>query len=214
MNSPASQTSTKGRFPSFDTPAAKSLFLPSRTNSARQWIRNPVHGISSLSPSSSSASPLWKQEKLLLSPQEYTHLAEESIDYRCEDGRFPVSASCVTIANPDSLSSSETGVNPGTRCWRKFLSEWARCQKAIGGIYFTKKWRAKILQPGSKFDNFKPRLKSSTFKTSNASPSWTVRFFEGDDLGFLEEGVKTYLMEPMPVNNFFALTCIVHGIFR
>jgi hypothetical protein len=37
------------------------------------------------------------------------------IDYRCEDGRFLVSASCVTISNPDSLSSSETGVNPGIR---------------------------------------------------------------------------------------------------
>ncbi len=30
------------------------------------------------------------------------------IDYRCEDGRFPVSASCVTISNPDSLSNGET----------------------------------------------------------------------------------------------------------
>jgi hypothetical protein len=35
------------------------------------------------------------------------------IDYRCEDGRFPVFASCVTISNPGSLSRSETGVNPG-----------------------------------------------------------------------------------------------------
>ncbi len=36
-------------------------------------------------------------------------------DYRCEDGSFPVSASCVTISNPNSLSSSGTGVNPGIR---------------------------------------------------------------------------------------------------
>jgi hypothetical protein len=36
-------------------------------------------------------------------------------DNRCEDGPFPVSASCVTISNPDSLSSSETGVDPGIR---------------------------------------------------------------------------------------------------
>jgi hypothetical protein len=28
---------------------------------------------------------------------------------------------------PDSLSSSETGVNPGMRSWRKHLSEWAGC---------------------------------------------------------------------------------------
>jgi hypothetical protein len=32
----------------------------------------------------------------------------QTIDYRFEDGRFPVSASCVSISNPDSLSSSET----------------------------------------------------------------------------------------------------------
>jgi hypothetical protein len=33
----------------------------------------------------------------------------------CEDGRFPVSVSCVTISNHDSLSISEAGVNPGIR---------------------------------------------------------------------------------------------------
>jgi hypothetical protein len=31
-------------------------------------------------------------------------------DYKCEDGRSPVSESCETISNPDWLSSSETGV--------------------------------------------------------------------------------------------------------
>jgi hypothetical protein len=31
------------------------------------------------------------------------------IGYRCEDGRFPMSASCVAIQNPDSLSSNEKG---------------------------------------------------------------------------------------------------------
>jgi hypothetical protein len=39
-----------------------------------------------------------------------------TIEHRCEDGgSITVSASCVTISNPDSLSSSETGVNPGIR---------------------------------------------------------------------------------------------------
>jgi hypothetical protein len=33
------------------------------------------------------------------------------IHYRCEDGCFPVSASCMLISNPDLFSSSETGVN-------------------------------------------------------------------------------------------------------
>jgi hypothetical protein len=39
----------------------------------------------------------------------------ETINYRCEDCPFLVSASCVTISNPDSLSTSETGVIPGIR---------------------------------------------------------------------------------------------------
>jgi hypothetical protein len=42
---------------------------------------------------------------------------EVSIDYRCEDGRYPLSAvNWVTISNPISLSSeSETVVNSGIR---------------------------------------------------------------------------------------------------
>ncbi len=87
-----------------------------------------------------------------------------TIDYRCEDGRFLVSTSCVTISNPDSLCSCATGVNLGIRSWKKHLSEWARCQKAIGGIYFTKQWRAETLQPGLEFDNFIPWLESCMFK--------------------------------------------------
>ncbi len=42
-------------------------------------------------------------------------LSKFSIDYTCEDGRFLVLASCVTISNLDQLYSSETGVNPGIR---------------------------------------------------------------------------------------------------
>ncbi len=117
-----------------------------------------------------------------------------TIYYRCEYGHSPVSTSCVTIWNPNSLSSSETGVNPEIKSWKKDLYDWARCQKAIGGIYFTKKWRAETRHPGLEFDNFKPRLKSGIF---NRSPDWTVRFFGVDDRGFLKEGVKTYLMASM-----------------
>jgi hypothetical protein len=65
---------------------------------------------------------------------------------------------------PKSLSSSETGIYPGIRSWKKHLSAWARCQEAIGGIYFTKKQRAETLQRGLEFDNFKPRLESGIFK--------------------------------------------------
>ncbi len=45
--------------------------------------------------------------------------------------------------------------------------------KAIGDIYFTKKWRAETLQPGLEFDNFKPQLKSGI--PSKPSRGLTVR---------------------------------------
>ncbi len=117
----------------------------------------------------------------------------KGIDYGCEDGRFSVSASCVTISNPDSLSSSETGVNPGIWSW-KHLPEWARCQKAIGGTYPTNKWRAETLEPGLEFNNLKPWLKCGIFNCI----SWlNGSFFGGDDRSFLREGVKTYETVPM-----------------
>jgi hypothetical protein len=100
----------------------------------------------------------------------------------------------VKISNPDIPSSTETGVNSEIRSWKKHLFEWARCQKAIDGIYFTKKWRAENLQHGLEFDNFKPRLKSGIFKCI----SWlNGSCFGGYDRGFLNEWVKTYQMAPM-----------------
>jgi hypothetical protein len=116
------------------------------------------------------------------------------IDYRCKDGYLPVSAGCVTISNPNSLSRSETGVNPGMRSWKKHLSEWARCEKAIGGFYFTKKWRAETLQPGLEFDNFKPRLKSVVFKCISLLNGSFLRVMIGV---FWKSEVKTFVMVPM-----------------
>jgi hypothetical protein len=47
-----------------------------------------------------------------------------TIDYRCDYDLFPVPASCVTIFKPDSLFSSETGVDSGTRIWKStYLNE-------------------------------------------------------------------------------------------
>jgi hypothetical protein len=40
----------------------------------------------------------------------YSELGGKPLGYRCEYDSF---ASCVIISNPDSLSSSETRVNPG-----------------------------------------------------------------------------------------------------
>jgi hypothetical protein len=83
----------------------------------------------------------------------------------------------------DLLSSIETGANFAIRSWKKHLSDWAQSQKAVGGIFFTKKWRVKwsevewseeTVKPGLEFDNFKPGLKAVS---SNASPGWTVRFW-------------------------------------
>ncbi len=72
-----------------------------------------------------------------------TQLIHTHMDYRCEDGHFQVS----TI-NVICFQAMKQGFNSGIRSWRKQLSERARCQKGIGGIYFTKKWRAETLQPG------------------------------------------------------------------
>ncbi len=52
----------------------------------------------------------------------------------------------------------------GIWSWNKHLPEWARWQKAIGGIYYTKRWRAETPQPGLEFENYKPWLESSIFK--------------------------------------------------
>jgi hypothetical protein len=47
-----------------------------------------------------------------------------TIDNRCEDGRFPASASCVKISNPNSFSSSETRTNSRKRsCKSTYLNE-------------------------------------------------------------------------------------------
>ncbi len=80
---------------------------------------------------------------------------------KCSFSQCPPTA---TISYLDSLLSNVTRVNPGTRSWKWHLSEWARCQKAIGGIYFTRRCRAETLQRGLEFDNFQQRLKSGIFK--------------------------------------------------
>ncbi len=61
------------------------------------------------------ANVLQKWPVLLLCSSNDTQVAACPVDYRCKDGRFPVSASCVTMSNPDSLSRSKTEVNTGIR---------------------------------------------------------------------------------------------------
>jgi hypothetical protein len=81
-----------------------------------------------------------------------------------KDGCFPVSASCVTISNPDLALQRWNRGKFWNKKLKKHFSDWAQCQKAIGEIYFTKKWKAETLQLGLEFVNFKPRLKYSIFK--------------------------------------------------
>jgi hypothetical protein len=104
---------------------------------------------------------------------------------------------------PICFPAVKQGSNSGIKSWKEILSGWARCQKANGVIYFTRKWRAETLQPGLEFDIFKPRLRSGIFKCI----SWlNGPYFGGDDQSFLKEGVKTYQMAPIsPLNspNFF-----------
>jgi hypothetical protein len=72
------------------------------------------------------------------------------------------------------------------------MSSKSEIHRWTGGIYFTKKWRAEILQPGLEFDNFIPLLKSVIFKwIYSLSSSY---FCGGDDQGCLKEGVKTHLI--------------------
>jgi hypothetical protein len=111
---------------------------------------------------------------------------------------FSASGSSVTISNPDSLSSSETGVNPVIRSWKKHLSEWDRGQKAIGGIYFTKKWRAETLQPGVEFDSFEPRLRSCIFKC--------ISWLNGDFLKWWSGLYETVESSPNQTRQFRLLT--------
>jgi hypothetical protein len=57
----------------------------------------------------------------------------------------------MTISKPDLLSAVKQGrFMTKKHFWRSaeiaLLSEWARCQKAVGGIYSTRKWRAEYNQ--------------------------------------------------------------------
>ncbi len=102
-----------------------------------------------------------------------------------------MSACCVTISNPESLSSCETVLNPKIGSWKSTHWIELNVRKPLVVLIFTKNWRAETLQHGLEFDSFKPRPKSSIFKCN----FWlNGTFFERNDRGFLKEIVKTYLM--------------------
>jgi hypothetical protein len=82
------------------------------------------------------------------------------------------------------------------RSWKKHIFDWAHRQKAIDGIYFTKKSRAETLRRGSELGNLKPLLTISIFKCI----SWLngLRFW-GHWLIviFRKEGENLYLVVPI-----------------
>jgi hypothetical protein len=90
------------------------------------------------------------------------------------------------------------GFNPGIRkSWKSTcliqLDVRSHCC-----IYFTKEWRAE-----AQILVYDLTISNPGFKlvSSNASFGWTVRFWR-HDRGFLQEGLKTYLMAPMsPLNS-------------
>jgi hypothetical protein len=125
-----------------------------------------------------------------------------NIGYKCEDGRFLKSASCVTNIKPRFDFQQWNRAWSWNKKLKKHWFEWARCQKFIGGIHFTETWRAENLQPGLEFDNFKPWLKSGIFECI----SWLNGSCFGDNQrGFLKEGVKTNLMAPMLFSIFTSI---------
>jgi hypothetical protein len=131
-----------------------------------------------------------------------------TIDYRCEHsvkiGRFPLSASDVTILNLDSLPSCETRVNPGIRSW-KVLNWMSLMSESHCWYLFHKEVKSWALTTGLEFDNFKPWLESGNFKCN----SWlNGSFLGGDDWCFLKEGFKSYLMAPISPPNSLTVFCL------
>ncbi len=99
--------------------------------------------------------------------------SRQPIDYRCDDGRFPVSASCVTTSNPDLLSSSEKGVNPEIRIWKStYLNELDARKPLVLSISQRSEERGLYILV-QKFTISNPGLKAVS---PNASPGWTARF--------------------------------------
>ncbi len=81
---------------------------------------------------------------------------------------------------------------------KEHLPDWAQCQEAIGGIYFTKE----ALQPGLEIGNFEPGLKVVCVIVFSG---WTALFLVvvAGSQRFLKDGFKTYLMTRCNNTNFF-----------
>lgn len=92
---------------------------------------------------------------------------------------------------PNSLSSRETGVDPGIRRWKKttYLNKINVRTKPLVVYISQKNWGAETLKPGSEFDMFEPQLKSGFFKAFTAWPVCLLGV-----IWFFWEGIKTCLI--------------------
>ncbi len=106
------------------------------------------------------------------------------VDYRCELGRYSVSVSCVTISNPDSLFSSETGVNSGRRRSKSTHLNELDVRKPLVVSMSQRREELRRYNLVHNLTISNPGLKAVS---SNASRGSTVRLFGGDDRGFLKE---------------------------
>ncbi len=143
----------------------------------------------------------WKKQEIRrkLIPDRSVIWIWRTIDYRCKDISLQVSASWMTILNPDSLSRSETWVNPGIRSWKStYLNELAVRKPLVVSI----SQRSEELRLHNLVHNMTILNPSLKAVSSNASPGWTDRFFRRDNRGLLKEVVKTCLVAPMsPLNS-------------
>jgi hypothetical protein len=124
----------------------------------------------------------------------------------------PRSSYYVTTSNPDLLSSSETGVTIGIRSWKEHLSEWAGCQKAIGCICFTKKWKAETIQPGVGIWQFKTPAWKRYLETRLLTE--TVRVFGIAMIRVFWKKESSNLrvpVTPLDSPNFFSSHCLLAG---
>ncbi len=63
----------------------------------------------------------------------------------------------------------------------------------MGGIYFTEMWGSEALEHGLEIGKYQPMFVVGIFEYM----SWVNHsFFKGDEWGFMEEVVKTFLITP------------------
>ncbi len=138
----------------------------------------------------------------------------QTLDYMMWRWSFCGFVSCVTISNPDSLSSSETGINPGIKTAKSTDLNLLDAIKPLVVSTSQKKWKAATLQPALRFDNFKPWLKKGV-SSSDGSPASTIHALWGDEQGFLIVGVKTYLTaRTSPLNSPATILPVLFILFE